>query len=225
MFNSWNVRLGSLWRTYKVQASRAAPFVKEGTLTQTDHGLELIARYDPPGSGWMAAGAALVTGIIVVIAAQALGSCAGPGWLLWFLGIALLRRRTVTLNVQEADRAIIDPANRRLAFHVEFEGKPRWVALDVPQDFEAAGQAVAAQLQGRVFQDKIERALTSGSIALIVLASLFVAMILFSLLAVFVFMARAPRNRVTPGIIGQIKIYGAALPLTLNSLTGWFRRT
>jgi|GEM_PF-2135824 len=227
MANTWNVTLGSLWRTYKVQGGRAGPFVKTGTLTATAERLELTTKYDPPGSGWLAAVAALVTGVVVVIGAQQLGFCAGPGWIFWFIGIALLRRRTVTLNAREADAAIIDPANRRLAFRLNFQGKMRWVAVDVPQDFEGAGQAVATQMAGRVVQDKIERALTSGSIALIVLAIAFAVLILISVIAAFVFMSmRPPRTMpATSGMITGIKACAAAVPLMLNPLPGFFRRS
>jgi len=205
MSQSWNVRLGSLWRTRKVQGRRAAPFVKSGTLTVSPGGLELTTKYDPPGSGWIAAGAAIITGILVLVAAQQLGFCAGPGWLLWFIGIAMLRRRTVTLNLQEADRAIVDPANRRLAFHLNFEGKQRWVAFDVPENFEEAAQAVTTQMSGRVFQDKIARALTSGSIAMIVLGVFFAVMILVSIIAAFVFMSRQrPPQRIDVGSVNQL---------------------
>lgn len=226
MSNTWNVKLGSLWRTYKVQGGRAGPFVKQGTLAATGERLELTTKHDPPGSGWLAAVAALVTGVVVVLVAQQLGFCAGPGWLLWFIGIAMLRRRTVTLNVHEADRAIIDPANRRLAFHLNFEGKMRWVAVDVPENFEDAGQAVATQMAGRVFQDKIQRALTSGSIAMIVLAIVFAALILVSVIAAFIFMAtERPRTRpATSSVITGIKACAAAVPLVLNRLPGFVRR-
>ena len=221
MTGTWNVKLGSLWRTYKVRGARAAPFVKAGALTATDGGLELTSRYDPPGSGWLAFGAAIVTGIIVVVAAQQLGFCAGPGWLLWFIGIAMLRRRTVTLNLPEADQAILDPANRRLAFHLNFQGKPRWVAVEVPQNFDEAAQAVAIQLPGRVVQENIDRALTSGSIALLVLAILFGVMILLSIVAVFIFTLR---RRPVPQRITSMLIPTGSWALVVNGLQGFVRR-
>jgi hypothetical protein len=195
MSGSWNVVLGSLWRTFKVQGRRTAPFVKTGTLDVGDGTLQLTTKYDPPGSGWLGAGAAIVTGIIVVVAAQQLGFCAGPGWLFWFIGIAMLRRRTVSLDLREADAAHIDPANRRMAFHINFEGKPRWVAIEAPENFDAAVQAVSTQLSGRVYQDNITRALTSGSIALIVLASLSAAIIALGVVGAFIFMMRRPPAR------------------------------
>src|SRR5262249_6026787 len=125
MSGSWNVRLGSLWRTFKVQGARTAPFVKTGTFDSAAGRLQLTAKYDPPGSGWLGAGAAIVTGVLVVVAAQQFGFCAGPGWIFWFVGIAMLRRRTANLDLVEADAVHIDAANRRLAFHINFEGKPR----------------------------------------------------------------------------------------------------
>lgn len=206
MAGTWNVNLGSLWRTYKIQGQRAAPFVKRGTITAGDERLELSTRYDPPGSGWLALGAALITGILVTLVAQAIGSCAGPGWLLWFIGIALLRRRPVTLNLREAESAIVDPANRRLAFRLNFEGKPRWVAVEVPQYFDEAAQEVIAQLPGRAAQDKIDRTLTSGSIALIVLAIVFGVLILVSVIAAFVFMSTRRPPSVSPGMLAQVKM-------------------
>jgi hypothetical protein len=225
MSGTWNVGLGSLWRTYKVQGRRTAPFVKRGTLRAGDGRLELTTQYDPPGSGWMALGAALITGILVTLVAQATGGCAGPGWLLWFIGIALLRRRTVTLSVQEADAAIIDPANRRLAFHIDFEGKPRWVAVDVPQNFDEAAQAVVTQMPGRVVQDKIDRALTSGSMALIVLAILLGTLILVSIIAVFVFTVVRPRR--PPARVSSVvfETYAESVMTAITLLPGFFRKT
>jgi hypothetical protein len=190
--------------------------------------LELSTQYDPPGSGWLALGAALITGILVTLIAQATGACAGPGWLLWFIVIALLRRRTVSINVHEADAAIIDPANRRLAFHADFEGKRRWVAVDVPQNFDEAAQAVTAQMPGRVVQDKIDRALTSGSIALIVLACLFIALILVSIIAAFIFTVVRPSRppaRISTTTIAQARVYAAGLLLPINLLPGFVRKT
>jgi hypothetical protein len=220
MAETWHVKSGSLWRTFKIQRSRSGPFVKSGTLTAVDGRLELATKYDPPGSGWLAAAAAIVTGILVMIAAQQFGFCAGPGWLFWFIGIAMLRRRSTTLNVGEADAAVIDPANRRLAFHVNFEGKPRWVALDVSENFDAAAQAVATQLPGRVVQDNIPRGLTSGSIAMIVLASLLGVLIVLSVLSVFIFMLRRPPVRT----VSMTTIHGWG-PIALSFAPEFFRRT
>lgn len=211
MSQTWNITLGSLWRTHKVSGQRAAPFVKAGTLTAGEGHLELTTKYDPPGSGWIAAGAALLTGILVILGAQALGVCAGPGWLVWFIGIAMLRRRTVTLNLLEADAAVIDPANRRLAFHVPFNGKPRWVALEAAENFEAAAQSVASQLNGRVVQDKIERTLTSGSIAMIVMAILFAVLMVISIIGAFIFMNRRAPQRIN---VSSMWISALAAPST-----------
>lgn len=221
MSASWNVKLGSLWRTFKVQRVRVAPLVKSGTLAAAEGRLELTAKYDPPGSGWLAVAAAIVTGIVVAIAAQQLGFCAGPGWLLWFIGIAMLRRRTVTLDLREADAAVVDPANRRLAFHMNFEGKPRWVAVDMPENFEAAAQAVTTQLPGRVVQDNIPRALTSGSIAMIVLASLFAVLIVLSIVSVLIFTLRRPPAR-RP--ISTISIHASWWVVAFSLVPGFFRR-
>ena len=227
MSQTWNVKLGSLWRTFKVQGRRAAPFVKAGELTAAAGRLDLVTKYDPPGSGWLAAGTALVTGILVIIGAQALGVCAGPGWLLWFLGIAMLRRRAVTLNLMEADAAIIDPANRRLAFHGNFEGKPGWVAIEISANFDEAAQAVTAQLPGRVVQDRIERALTSGSIAMIVIAILFGVMILVSIIAALIFMSRRPPQRidVSAKMLTDVAAHAVAFPIAITLLPGSVRRT
>jgi hypothetical protein len=227
MSQTWNVKLGSLWRTHKVQGRRAAPFVKAGELTAADGRLDLTTKYDPPGSGWLAAGAAFLTGILVILGAQALGVCAGPGWLLWFLGIAMLRRRTVTVNLLGADAAVIDPANRRLAFHVNAEGKERWIALDAPENFEQAAQAVATQMRGRVTQDTIPRALTSGSIAMIVIGILFAAMILVSIIAAFIFMNRRAPQRidVSSGTVSDVAAHAAAFPFAITLLPGFARRT
>lgn len=225
MSQTCNVKLGSLWRTHKVQGRRAAPFVKAGELTASHGRLDLTTKYDPPGSGWLAAGAAFLTGILVILGAQALGVCAGPGWLLWFIGIAMLRRRTVTLNLLEADAAVIDPANRRLAFHGNFEGKSRWVAIDVPANFEEVAEAVTVQLQGRVVQDRIERALTSGSIAMIVIAILFALLILLSIIGAFIFMNRRGPQRID--VSSKTVTEGAAYAafVSITSLTGFVRRT
>ncbi|MGZ5435037.1 MAG: hypothetical protein ACXWID_07675 [Pyrinomonadaceae bacterium] len=223
MSQTWNVKLGSLWRTHKVQGRRAAPFVKAGELTAADGRLDLTTKYDPPGSGWLAAGAAFLTGILVIFGAQALGVCAGPGWLLWFIGIAMLRRRTVTLNLLEADAAVIDPANRRLAFRGNFEGKHRWVAIDVPANFDEAAQPVAAQLPERVSQDRIERALTSASIAMIVIAILFAVMIAVSVIAAAIFMNRRP-PRTMPVVSMVTESYGGCLA-AISFLPGFARRT
>lgn len=221
MSATWNVNLGSLWRTFKVQRARSGPFVKSGTLAAADGKLELIAKYDPPGSGWLAVAAAVVTAILVALAAQQLGFCAGPGWLLWFIGIAMLRRRTVTLDLREADGAVIDPANRRLAFHVNFSGKPRWVAVEVLGDFEAVAETVATNFAGRVVQDNIPRALTSGSIALIVMASLLAALIVLSVVSVFIFTMRRPRSQ--PAV--AMNAFCSWLAVAFSCASGFFRRT
>lgn len=226
MSGNWDVRLGSLWRTFKVQGRRASPFVKSGRLSADQGRLELTTQYDPPGSGWLALGAALVTGILVALVAQATGGCAGPGWLLWFIGIALLRRRKVTINLQEADATVIDPANRRLAFQLNFEGKRRWVAVELPQNFDEAAQAVATQMPGRTVQDNINRALTSGSIALIVSGILFGVLILVSVIAAFFFMAVRPSRTpsVAPSLITFAGLCVAPLAMSFSLLPKCVRR-
>lgn len=192
MANTWEVSLGSLWRGFKTQGNRAAQLVKQGTLTMSDDGtLELAAKYDPPGSGWFALLAAIVTGILVTVIAQATGGCAGPGWLLWFIIIALMRRRTVNVNLQNSDAVVVDSPNRRLAFHTNFEGKQRWIAFDVIENFDSAAQRVRALMPSRCADGKIDRGLSSSSIVLLVLLVLFAVLIAFSIVAFLIWSSRS----------------------------------
>jgi hypothetical protein len=131
----------------------------------------------------------------------------------------------VTLSVQEADAAIIDPVNRRLAFHIDFEGKSRWVVVEVPQNFDEAAQAMVTQMPGRVVQDKIDRALTSGSIALIVLAIVFGTLILVSIIAVFIFTVVPPRRPPAPVSWMIFETYAESMMMGIILLPGFFRKT
>ncbi len=64
--NTWRVNLGSMWRGFRVQGTKAAQLVKQGLLRVSNEGtLELSAHYDPLGSGWLALLAAIVIGPMI----------------------------------------------------------------------------------------------------------------------------------------------------------------
>lgn len=122
MANSWKVTLGTIWRGFKVQGTKAARFVREGVLSVSDDGtLRLSARYDPSGSGWLALLAAIVTGVVATLIAQATGTCAGPGWLLWYIVIVLMRRKSQDVNLQGSESVVIDSNHAAWPFAQTFK--------------------------------------------------------------------------------------------------------
>ena len=194
MAGTWRAYLGNLWGGFRVGPNKAALLVSPGDLRMSDEGaVELAARYDPPGSGWRALVAAIITGILVAIVAQATGACAGPGWLLWYIIIILMRRQPVTLNLEKAETVVVDPTTRRLGFFTDFQGAKRWVAFEIKENFEAALQSIRATMSAPISEGKIARRLRAATIAFIV-ALVFFAVMIF--LSIFIFMIY--RSRVRP---------------------------
>lgn len=187
MDNQWKANLGSLWRGFKVNGKRAAPLVGTGVISRSEEGkFELSAKYDPPGSWWMAIGAGLVTAFFVTAMAQALGAFIGPGWGLWYVIIVLVRRRNISVQLAESESAVIDNASRRIGFFTEFEGRKHWAAFEAREDFDGLIEALKAIDSFTVSEGKIGRRLKAFSIILLI----FLVLIFVSIFAAFLFMAR-----------------------------------
>ncbi|MEK6336175.1 MAG: hypothetical protein AABM67_14700 [Acidobacteriota bacterium] len=193
MAGTWNARLGNLWGGFRVGSNKALLLVSPGDFHISDAGkIDLSARYDPPGSGWRALLAALGTLIIVVLLAQAMGTCVGPGWLLWYILFIYIRRRQVTIDLEKSESVVVDAASRRLGFLTEFLGEKRWVAFEIKENFETAVQGVSTTITAPISEGKIARRLRAATIFVFVTLGLFAVLIFLS---IFVYMLYGSRGR------------------------------
>jgi hypothetical protein len=194
MASTWKARLGNLWGGFRVVKNKALPLVSPGEFKISDEGtIELSARYDPPGSGWRALVVALITGVVVTLLAQATGSCAGPGWLLWYIVIIFIRRQPVTLNLETSESVVVDSVSHRLGFLTDFMGAKRWVAFEIKENFDAAVQSIRATMPAPISEGKIARRLRAATIFVFVAIGLFALMIFASIFFVMLY-----RTRVRP---------------------------
>jgi len=201
MANSWRVQLGNLWGGFRVGSNKTLPLVNPGEFKISDKGtVELSARYDPPGSGWRALIVAIVTGILVTILAQATGFCAGPGWLLWYILIILVRRKPATLTLAQAESVVVDAGNRRLGFLIDFLGGKSWVAFEIPgEQFHNALQSLKATTSAPLSEGQIKRRLKGSTIAIIVMVGLMVVLMIFAIVFPLMYRGRQrPRIDVAP---------------------------
>jgi hypothetical protein len=201
MANSWRVQLGNLWGGFRVGSNKALPLVNPGEFKISDKGtVELSARYDPPGSGWRALIVAIVTGILVTILAQATGFCAGPGWLLWYILIILVRRKPATLTLAQAESVVVDAGNRRLGFLIDFQGARHWVAFEIPgEQFHEALKSLKATTPAQINEGQIKRRLKGSTIAIIVMVGLMVVLMIFAIVFPLMYAGRQrPRINVAP---------------------------
>jgi hypothetical protein len=193
MAGTWRAYLGNLWGGFRVGSNKAVLLVSPGELKTSDAGtIELSARYDPPGSGWRALVASLITLIVIVLAAQATGFCAGPGWLLWYILIVFMRRRSAVLGLEDSEAITVDTANHRLGFLTEFMGAKRWVAFEIKENFDAAVQSVSATFSAPISEGKIARRLRAATVFVFV-AVAFVALMIF--LSIFIYLMYQSRVR------------------------------
>jgi hypothetical protein len=186
MAGTWRAYLGNLWGGFRVGSDKALLLVSPGELKVSDAGtIELSARYDPPGSGWRALVAALITLILIVLVAQAIGGCAGPGWLLWYILIIFIRRQPVRLNLEKSERVVIDAASHRLAFLIDFMEAKRWVAFEIKENFDTVVQRISATMGTPLSEGKIVRRLRAATVFVLVALVLFAVLVFLS---IFLFM-------------------------------------
>lgn len=182
MAGKWRAYLGNLWGGFRVGSDKALALVSPGDLRISDNGtIELSARYDPPGSGWRALVAALITLVLIVLVAQATGGCAGPGWLLWYILIIFIRRQPVRLNLEKAESVVIDPATHRLAFLTNFLGAKSWVAFEIKENFDTVMQSISATIGTPLSEGKIVRRLRAATVFVLVSMILFVVLVFLSI--------------------------------------------
>jgi hypothetical protein len=158
MEKTWNVVLGNFLGGFKVNKKSSLALVKPATFRVSDEEeLEFSARYDPPGSGWYALLATIITGVVVWVIAQAVGFMAGPGILVWYLIFLYARRQDVRIALHEAEEVIIDPKNRRFAFRIPFKDKMRWLAFQTGDDFDEISQYIEARMPQQCIEGEIVR--------------------------------------------------------------------
>ena len=193
MAGKWRAYLGNLWGGFRVGPDKALPLVSPGELKISAGGtIQLSARYDPPGSGWRALVAALISLVLIVLVAQAVGGCAGPGWLLWYILIIFVRRQPVLLNLEESERVVIDAASHRLAFLADFVGGKRWIAFELKEDFDAVVQSISATIGTPLSEGKIARRLRATTVFVLVTIVLFVVLVFLS---IFIYLMYRSRGR------------------------------
>jgi hypothetical protein len=156
---TWGVHFGHFWGGFKIQGSNPVHLLLPAQLTICPDGTQkLSARYDPPGSfGW----AVLATFITVVVISllQPNGTCVAPGGIGWYLIITWIRRRSVIVDLQNAETVLVDASHRRLGFLGDLLGqkRKRWIAFEVQDKFDEAVQGIKATMSSRCAEGEITR--------------------------------------------------------------------
>jgi len=156
----WKVNFATFLGGFQVKGKRSIQLLKPGILSLSDKGiLQLSGRFDPPGSGWMALLATIITAIVFAFMALARGYTpgfyAGPGWLIWYLIIVLIRREKVSIPLQNSESVVLDPSSRRMGFRTNFTAKDCWVVFEIKDGFEEASKCVRTLLSSRCSNGKI----------------------------------------------------------------------
>jgi len=169
---TWGVHFGHFWGGFKIQGSTPVHLLLPAQLTICPDGTQkLSARYDPPGSfGW----AVLATFITVVVISllQPNGPCVAPGGIGWYLIITWIRRRSVIVDLQNAETVLVDASHRRLGFLGDLLGqkRKRWIAFEVQEKFDEAVQGIKATMSSRCTEGEITR--SSVTIILLIFVGL-----------------------------------------------------
>jgi len=175
----WEAHVGSFLGGFRVGEQKAIPLVKPASVGLFRSGeLELSARYDPPGSGWLALVATIVSTVVVFALAQALGFMVGPGWLVWYILIVAMRRRDVVFNLIDTESVVVDAKNGRMAFRSKFDQVPCWVAIELRTGFDDLLERINTMFEGKVTNDDVTR----PSMAVVIVLVLIVVLV-FSLIA------------------------------------------
>jgi hypothetical protein len=170
MTKAWKAHFGGFLGGFRIGGKTPVQMANPGALTLSDDGALLFsARYDPPGSGWLAVLATVITGLVVCVLAQVLGFMAGPGWLVWYWIFLTWRRQQVRLNLGGAETAVIDADHSRFGFRTEVQGRKRWIAFEIWQQFDEASGHVRTLLASRCTDGSITRPNMIPVIVLVVL--------------------------------------------------------
>lgn len=157
MASRWKIKFGNMFGRYKAEGRSGWKLTSPTVLRETAEGyLDLIGNYDPPGTGWIAAGLSVVTFIIVFAVAQETGFAVGPGWLVWYFLIRAMRRESVTLDLGNADLVMLDDEKHRMAFQVRHNDRDRWMVFQVENNYGDAADCVHDIYGSEVVEGRIE---------------------------------------------------------------------
>jgi hypothetical protein len=98
---------------------------------------KLKARYNPPGSGWIALGLTVVTQIAVVAIAQVTGGMIGPGFIIWYLIIRACRRKDISIDLAGCEKIITDEKKRSFSIFGPCGNKKQWFSVKCSEGYDS----------------------------------------------------------------------------------------
>jgi competence protein ComGC len=96
---------------------------------------KLKSRIQKPGAAWLALVASVITFIIVIVVAQAIGFAAGPGYLIWYYIFSRNRRTEIELDLAASLEVVADDTRQRIAIRIPVEGTTAWIGLNPKGDY------------------------------------------------------------------------------------------
>ena len=108
--------------------------------------LSIDAKYDPPGSAWLAIIATFGITVIAVFlfgfSGTVIGAAGGGGIAATYNLIRSWRKREIRLDLGTTTDVVVDEKRRRIAFLQPLNGRARWVVLEFKDGFPEACNAV-----------------------------------------------------------------------------------
>ncbi len=163
---------GSFRGPFRVDGKACSILPGKSYVRLTDCDIVVDARYDPPGSVLYAFLATLAGGVVFFVMLQAFNFAAAPGWLVWYLIIRAIRRKSVSMSVAEAAFVVVDRASSRIAFLKTFYGQQQWFAVELSQGFDDVASRLK-RLCGDGFQERAVK--NPSAIPVLILVGLILA--------------------------------------------------
>lgn len=169
-------------KKYKGGSGKAIKIAGQPSISySTSSGFILKGRYDPPGTGWWAILATVITGIVITALAQAFGFMAGPGYIIWYYIIRSKRRRDINEKLQNIKEVVFDNERKSLALFTQFQDKNVWLGFRVEKDYEKLVNAFSAVLKERCRTGRLKHADALALTILLIIIGLAVIFMLIQL--------------------------------------------
>ncbi len=144
-----------------------------------EHTLSLEAKYDPPGSAWLALIVTVVAVIIAIVlkapSYYTIGFIGGSGIVVSYVVILLWRKWEIKLSLENASDIVIDQESSRIGFFIPFDHKSRWIVLEFTEDFAEVHDAIHDIMGPKCRTGKI----SGGDVFFVIVVLIYIFIILF----------------------------------------------